>query len=299
MMTSPKHFLDLEDLSPSDLNEILKRSEEENLKKVLDGKTAALLFQKPSLRTRHSLEAAIVQLGGHPVYTRPEEVGIDERESAEDIACTLNGYHSLITARVFDHSILKRMSKVSSIPVINLLSDRSHPVQTLADLLTIKQEFGSLEGKNIAYFGDANNVSYSLAFGAIMSGANFTISHPKDFPFSSEQIENLQANNINFTYIEDPKEAALKADVLYTDAWYSMGQEEQASIRQTAFAPYQVNQELLDRAPEHAIFMHCLPAHRGQEATSEVLDGEQSRIFRQAQNRMHSIRGLISFLLDN
>jgi len=293
-----KHFIDIENVSASDLAEILERSQSDSLTQVLDKKTAALLFQKPSLRTRHSLEAAIVQLGGHPVYTRPEEVGIDERETAEDIARSLSGYHSVIAARVFEHSILERMSKASSVPVINLLSNSSHPVQTLADLLTIKQEFGSLENKNIVYVGDANNVSYSLAFGAVMSGANFTISHPKDFPFLPDQIEKLKVNNIEFNYIEDPQEAVSKADVTYTDAWYSMGQEEQASIRQAAFAPYQVNQELMDVAPKHAIFMHCLPVHRGQEATSEVLDGKQSRIWAQAQNRMHSMRGLLSFLLE-
>jgi ornithine carbamoyltransferase len=294
-----KHFIDIENLSSDDLEEILERSQRHNLEKVMEHKTAALLFQKPSLRTRHSLEAAVVQLGGHPVYTRPEEVGIDERETAEDIAKSLSGFHSLIAARVFEHSILERMANVSSVPVINLLSNSSHPVQTLADLLTIKQEFGTLENKNVVYFGDANNVSYSLAFGTVMSGATFAISHPKDFPFSPTQIEKLKAHNIDFTYFEDPQEAAKNADVIYTDAWYSMGQEDEASIRQAAFSSYQVNQELIDSAPEHTIFMHCLPAHRGQEATDEVLDGKQSRIWQQAQNRMHSMRGLISFLLEN
>ncbi|HQZ15188.1 MAG TPA: ornithine carbamoyltransferase, partial [Acidimicrobiia bacterium] len=283
----------------SDLAEILERSKSDSLNEVLSKKTAALLFQKPSLRTRHSLEAAIAALGGHPVYTRPEEVGIDERETAEDIARSLSQYHAIIAARVFEHSILERMASVSNVPIINLLSNSSHPVQTLADLLTIKQEFGSIENKNIVYIGDANNVSYSLAFGTVMSGASFTISHPKDFPFSVEQIEKFKSNNIDFNFIENPSEAVKQADVIYTDAWYSMGQEDEASIRQAAFTPYQVNQELLDCAPEHAIFLHCLPAHRGQEVTSEVLDGSQSRIWAQAQNRMHSMRGLISFLLDS
>ena len=293
-----KHFIDIENVSADDLEDIFERAQSNSLKEVLAKKTAALLFQKPSTRTRHSLEAAVVQLGGHPVYTRPEEVGIDERESAEDIAKTLSQYHGVIAGRVFEHSILERMSSVSSIPVINLLSNSSHPVQTLADLLTIQQEFGSLKDKNIVYIGDANNVSYSLAFGTVMAGANFSISHPKDFPFSPEQLENFASKNIKYNFFEEPQKAVFNASVIYTDAWYSMGQEDEASIRQTAFAPFQVNQELLDCAPDQAIFMHCLPAHRGQEATSEVLDGSQSRIWQQAQNRMHSMRGLLSFLLE-
>lgn len=296
-MSFTQHFLEIDDLTIEELTDVLNRSEIDNPPPCLTRQTIALLFEKPSTRTRHSIEAAITQLGGNSVYTRPEEVGIDTRETAEDISRTLSGYHSAIAARVFDHEVLERMSSVSKIPVINLLSNDSHPVQTLADLLTIKQEFKDLKGKNIAFIGDACNVAFSLAIGAHMVGANFVIAHPQDYGFDANAELKFATRNMAVQSTPDPVKAVEKADVIYADSWYAMGQEEQAQQRREDFAKFQVNDDLMFSAPEHAIFMHCLPAHRGEEVTNSVLDGPQSRIWKQAENRMHSIRGLLSVLL--
>ncbi|MFN8015752.1 MAG: ornithine carbamoyltransferase [Acidimicrobiia bacterium] len=294
-----RHFIDIDDVTDSELEEILELSEKENLDAVLERQSVALLFQKPSTRTRHSSEAAVVQLGGHPVYTRPEEIGIDERETAEDIAKTLSGYHSIIAARVFQHSILERMAAASKVPVINLLSDSSHPIQTLADLLTIRQVFGKLNGINIAYIGDANNVAYSLAVGANMCGANFVISHPEVYGFDTNTQEQFISKKIEIHSVSNPVDVIKDADVIYTDAWYSMGQEDEKEIRTQAFKNHQINEMLMKQAKYNAIFMHCLPAHRGYEVTDEVLDGHQSKIWEQAENRMHTMRGLLYFLKNN
>lgn len=296
-MSFTQHFLEIDDLTIEELTDVLNRSEIDNPLPCLTRQTIALLFEKPSTRTRHSIEAAITQLGGNSVYTRPEEVGIDTRETAEDISRTLSGYHSAIAARVFDHEVLERMSSVSKIPVINLLSNDSHPVQTLADLLTIKQEFKDLKSKNIAFIGDACNVAFSLAIGAHMVGANFVIAHPQDYGFDANAELKFATRNMAVQSTPDPVKAVEKADVIYADSWYAMGQEEQAQQRREDFAKFQVNDDLMFSAPEHAIFMHCLPAHRGEEVTNSVLDGPQSRIWKQAENRMHSIRGLLSVLL--
>jgi ornithine carbamoyltransferase len=296
-MSFTKHFLEVDDLSPEEIIDVLNRSEVDNLPPCLTRQSVALLFEKPSTRTRHSIEAAITQLGGNSVYTRPEEVGIDVRETAEDISRTLSGYHSAIAARVFEHSVLERMSSVSTVPIINLLSNDSHPVQTLADLLTIRQEFGELKGKRIAFVGDACNVAFSLAIGAKMVGAQFVIAHPENYGFDANDNLKFASKNIQIESTTDCKVAVNNADVIYTDSWYAMGQEDEAEKRRIYFARYQVNDELMYSAPEHAIFMHCLPAHRGEEATNSVLDGPQSRIWQQAENRMHSMRGLLSVLL--
>lgn len=296
-MSFTQHFLEIDDLTVEELDDVLNRSEIDNPPPCLTRQTIALLFEKPSTRTRHSIEAAITQLGGNAVYTRPEEVGIDERETAEDISRTLSGYHSAIAARVFDHEVLERMATVSKIPVINLLSNDSHPVQTLADLLTIKQEFQELKGKKIAFIGDACNVAFSLAIGSQMVGADFVIAHPQNYGFDANAQLKFAARNIEIESTFDPVKAVEKADIVYADSWYAMGQEEQATQRKEDFAKFQVNDDLMFNAPEHAIFMHCLPAHRGEEVANSVLDGPQSRIWKQAENRMHSIRGLLSVLL--
>lgn len=296
-MSFTQHFLEIDDLTVEELNDVLNRSEIDNPPPCLTRQSVALLFEKPSTRTRHSIEAAITQLGGNAVYTRPEEVGIDTRETAEDIARTLSGYHTAIAARVFDHEVLERMASVSKVPVINLLSNDSHPVQTLADLLTIKQEFGELKGKRIAFVGDACNVAFSLAIGAHMVGAEFIIAHPENYGFDANAELKFAARNIQIEETASAEKAVENADVIYADSWYAMGQEDQAAQRRQDFAKYQVNDDLMFNAPEHAIFMHCLPAHRGEEVTNSVLDGSQSRIWQQAENRMHSIRGLLSVLL--
>ena len=296
-MNFTKHFLEIDDLTIEELEEVLDLSEVNNLPPCLTRQSIALLFEKPSTRTRHSLEAAITQLGGNAVYTRPEEVGIDSRETAEDIAKTLSGYHSAIAARVFEHSILERMAASSTAPVINLLSNESHSVQTLADLLTIRQEFKTLKDKKITFVGDACNVAFSLAIGSNMVGAHFVISHPENYGFDDNDQLKFASRNIAIESIEDPIKAVENADVIYTDSWYAMGQEDEAQKRRSDFVNYQVNSDLMSKAPNHAIFMHCLPAHRGEEVTDSVLDGSQSRIWQQAENRMHTMRGLLSLLL--
>ncbi len=297
-MTDVRHFLEIDDLSEEELVEVLDRSERADLAPSLDRKSVALLFEKPSTRTRHSCEAAIAQLGGSSVYTRPEEVGIDTRETAEDIARTLSGYHAAIAARVFRHNVLDRMSTVSSVPVINLLSDDSHPVQTLADLLTIRQSFGEITGKTISYIGDANNVAFSLAIGAHMLGARFVLSTPPGYGFSEQAQMELFTRPISIEEVSDPMDAVRVADIVYTDSWFSMGQEDLAPVRRSEFEGFQVNDEMMSHAHKDAIFMHCLPAHRNEEVTDSVLDGAQSRIWQQAHNRMHTMRGLLSFLFE-
>lgn len=294
-----RHLLEIDDLTPTELIEILDRSEQQGLSRVLEGQGAALLFEKPSARTRTSMEMAVVQLGGHPVTLRNEEIGIDTRESAEDLARLFSGYTSVIGARVFAHGKLERLAAAASVPVVNLLSDDAHPVQALADLLTIRQSFGRLEGLVVSYIGDANNVARSLGIACGMVGAEFRVSNPPGYGFDDTTIDRLRSTGGSVELIEDPRVAAAGAHVLYTDAWYSMGQEEEQRIRTEAFARWQIDGDLLGAAEPDAIFLHCLPAHRNDEATDEVLDGPQSRIWPQAYNRMHTARGLTHWLLTD
>ena len=291
-----KHFVEIDDLNIADLNEILNRSEVTDLEQVLKGKSVAILFEKPSSRTRHSMENAIVQLGGNSIYIRPEETGIDERESAEDVARTLGLYNAAIAARVFSHSKLVRMASASKVPIINLLSDETHPIQTLADLLTMKQIFNNIEKINISYIGDPNNVSRPLAIALNMFGNTLNLSHPKGYDFHERDLIKFKSSGIKVNVIHDPKAAAKNADVIYSDAWYSMGQEDQKVQRVRDFKEFQINSELMGLANDNAVFMHCLPAHRGLEVTDDVLDGPQSVVWKQAENRMHTARGLLSYL---
>lgn len=292
-----RHFLEITDLSAAELHEVLDLAEAPQLPAVLAGSGAGLLFEKPSARTRVSMEMAVVQLGGHPVTLRNDEVGIDVRESAEDLGRLLSGMTSVIGARVFEHSKLERLAAVSTVPVVNLLTDESHPIQTLADLLTIRDEFGQLDGLTIAWIGDANNVARSLALGAMLVGANFRIAHPPGYGFTDKTAADLARAGCATLIVDDPKVAVAGADVVCTDAWYSMGQEAEAVVRRAAFAGHRVTEELMALAAPHAIFLHCLPAHRGEEATDAVLDGPHARIWPEAHNRLHSARGLLAFLL--
>jgi ornithine carbamoyltransferase len=283
-----RHFLELSDLSPGDLTAVLDLSERPDPPQVLAGKGMALLFEKPSARTRNSVEMAVVQLGGHPVTMRGDEVGLDVRESCEDVARTLSCYHHAIGARVFEHGKLERLAAASSVPVVNLLSDRSHPIQALADLLTIRQHVGRLDDVTLAYVGDGNNMAHALAQATELSGLRMRISSPPGYRLEEAAKAEL---------VDDPAEAVRGADVIYTDTWFSMGQEAEAAERRPLFAPWRVTTELLALAAPEAIFLHCLPAHRGDEVVDEVLDGRQSQIWAQAANRMHTTRGLLAFLL--
>lgn len=293
-----RHLLDLDDLSRDELLEVLALGERASLPQVLANKGVALLFEKPSARTRNSMEVATIELGGHPVTIRPDEVGLDTRESVEDVTRTLCCYHALIAARVFEHAKLERMVAVTDVPIVNLLSDTAHPVQALADLLTLRAEFGpDLAGRAIAYVGDSNNVSRSLALGAGMLGMEVRIASPDGYATPEPDRVVLTAAGVEPRYTADPYEAVKGASAVYTDAWYSMGQEAEAAVRRPVFEPYRVDTALLGAAQPDAIFLHCLPAHRGDEATDDVLDGPQSRIWPQAANRLHSARGLMAWLL--
>jgi ornithine carbamoyltransferase len=293
-----KHLLEIDDLTGDELRRVLDLAEAPELPRVLDGQGAVLLFEKPSARTRTSMEMAVVQLGGHPVTLRDTEVGIDTRERAEDLARLFSGYGSVIGARVFEHDKVERLAASASVPVVNLLSDDAHPVQALADLLTIRQSLGRLEGVVVTYVGDANNVARSLGMACGLAGASFRVSSPKGYTFDDRDLARLRSVGGDPEVVDDPADAVAGADVVYTDAWYSMGQEAERVERTEAFADWQVDDALMSRAAPDAVFLHCLPAHRGDEATDAVLDGPSSRIWAQAHNRMHTARGLLAWLLD-
>ncbi len=270
------------------LNEILALSQRTDLGTPLAGKGVALVFQKPSARTRSSTEMAAVQLGAHPVYIQKEEVGLGTRESAEDVARTLACYHAIIAARVIDHRDLAAMAAAVDTPVLNLLSDTDHPLQALADLLTVKQLLGSLEGARIAYVGDAgNNVARSLAQGCALAGAELVLASPDGYALSDPPDGVRQ--------LTDPAEAVAGARIVYTDVWVSMGQDDEAEARRAAFAPYRVDRAMMAKADD-AWFLHCLPARRGEEVTDEVMESAKSAVWRQAENRMHTARGALAWL---
>ncbi len=296
-----RHLLEVDDLSTTELGDILDLSRAATVPRSLDGLGMALLFEKPSARTRNSMEMAVVQLGGHPITIRPDEVGLDTRETVEDVTRTLCCYHAAIGARVFEHSKLERMTAVSSVPVVNMLSDEAHPLQALADLLTIADEFGgvsSLAGRTVAYIGDGNNVARSLALGAGMLGMSVRVATPVGFEFSEADIARIVATGADFMATNNPVEAVLGASVIYTDVWTSMGQEEEAVQRRELFAGFTVDDALMAVALPESIFMHCLPAHRGEEVSDSVLEGPQSRVWPQAENRMHAARGALVWLME-
>ena len=282
-----KHLLSIRDLTAADLVWILAASAQP-APRLLQDKGVALYFEKPSARTRNSMELATAQLGGHPVYVQKDELGMGTRESVADVTRTLACYHAIIAGRVFDHGLLEEMAQVNAAPVLNMLSGTDHPLQALADLLTVKQLLGRLEGTKIAFIGEGNNVSRSLAEACALVGAEFTIASPEGYDLG---------NAPDVRQLTDPLKAVEGADIVYTDVWVSMGGEDTPE-RRAAFAPYQVNEQLMAHAP-NAWFMHCLPARRGEEVTAGVIDGPRSTIWRQAENRMHTARGAMLWLLSD
>jgi ornithine carbamoyltransferase len=280
-----KHLLAIRDLSASDLRLILDLSKAP-APRVLQDQGVALYFEKPSARTRNSMEMAVAQLGGHPVYLQPAELGIGVRESMEDVTRTLACYHAIVAARVFDHALLEQMAAANAAPVLNMLSDTHHPLQALADLLTIEQLLGRVEGTKVAFVGEAHNVARSLAEGCALLDAEFVIASPEGYGFEGEDIRQ----------VADPAEAVAGADIVYADVWVSMG-DDHCEQKLAALAPYQVNEALMAHAPD-AHFLHCLPAHRGEEVTAGVIDGPRSAVWRQATNRMHTARGALLWLLE-
>jgi len=282
-----KHLLSIRDLTAGDLQAILALSEQSTLPRVLQDKGVALYFEKPSARTRNSMEMAAAQLGGHLVYLQPAELGIGTRESLEDVTHTLACYHSIIAARVFDHRLLEQMAAVNAAPVLNMLSATDHPLQALADLLTIKQLTGKIEGARVAFIGEGNNVARSLAEACALASATFVIASPPGHGFL-ETVPTARE-------VLDPADAVDGADIVYTDVWVSMGVED-SDERRALFEPYQVDEALMALAP-NASFMHCLPARRGEEVTAPVIDGPRSAVWRQAENRMHTARGAMLWMM--
>jgi ornithine carbamoyltransferase len=304
-----KHFLSIADLTPDQLHNLLDsglRLKQEwqagGNKPLLKGKNLALLFQKPSLRTRVSFEMGMVHLGGYAFYLSPNEVKMGGRESVPDVARVLSSYVDGIMARVFDHEHITTLAEYSSVPVINGLSDYNHPAQALTDVFTILEAKGKLTGLKVAYVGDGNNVARSLMFASMKLGMHFVIASPPGYELSTEDLALGRSFSVDGAEIEavtEAKTAVSQADVIYTDVWTSMGQEEETARRLQLFPPYQVNQNLVNQARPDCLVMHCLPAHRGEEITDDVADGPNSVLFTQAENRMHAQKAILVELLAN
>ncbi len=302
-----KHFLSIAALTPDELRHLLDlatRLKDEwrsgGNKPILKGKSLALVFQKPSLRTRVSFEMGMVHLGGYAFYLSPNEVKMGGRESVPDVARVLSGYVDGIMARVFAHEHILQLAEHGSVPVINGLSDYSHPAQALADVFTILEVKGKLQGLKIAYVGDGNNVARSLLFAAMKTGMHMSIATPQGYNLTDEDLElaaKFSTHGAVAERLQDPQKAVKDADVIYTDVWTSMGQEAETAERLRIFPPYQVNQQLVSQARPNCIVMHCLPAHRGEEITDDVADGPHSVLFPQAHNRMHAQKAILAELL--
>lgn len=303
-----KDFIAVSDYSPEELQDMLdlavalkKEHFTSGNQPLFKGKVLAMIFQKPSLRTRMSFDMAMRHMAGDALYISPAEIGLGQRESIADVARVLSGYVDAIMARVFEHDHVLQLAKWSSIPVINGLSDYNHPCQAMADALTIMEKFGSLKGLNVTYIGDGNNVAVSLMHICSKLGANFTIASPEGYDITSKAIDDAKTfaekSGSKLAFLRDPHDAVKNAHVIYTDTWTSMGQEAETEKRKVVFPPYQVNQKLVSEADKDVIVMHCLPAHRGQELTDEVADGPHSVIFPQAHNRLHAQKAVLVKLL--
>ncbi len=298
MTPAPTSLLDVTDLDGDGLRRVIDLAGRPiaDLGRPLDGLGVALIFEKPSNRTRHSMEMAVVQLGGHPVYTRAEEVGFDTREPVEDIARIMSGYHGVIAARVFEHATVERLAAAASVPVVNMLSDRSHPLQALADVVTMQRHLGDLSGRRVAYVGDYNNVARSLTEASLMLGATVGLGCPPGFDADAVELGRLaELGSIEQHAV--PGDAVAGADAVHTDTWVSMGQEGDSDERRRAFEGYTVDHELLALAAPHAIFCHCLPAYRGLEVSADVIDGPRSVVVEQGHNRLHSARAALALLM--
>lgn len=302
-----KHFLNIADLTAEQFIDLLETArvlkegwKQGGNKPILKGKSLALVFQKPSLRTRVSFEMGMVHLGGYALYLSPNEIKMGGRESVPDVARVLSGYVDGIMARVFDHAHILQLAQYGSIPVINGLSDYNHPAQALTDLFTVMEHRDSLAGLKMAYVGDSNNVTRSLLFAAMHVGMHMTMASPPGYMLSEEDLDDankLNQHDVQIEIFEDPAKAVADADVIYTDVWTSMGQEAEMAERLKIFPPYQVNQQLVAKAKPDCLVMHCLPAHRGEEITDEVADGPNSVLFPQAANRLHAQKAILAKLL--
>jgi len=299
-----KNLLSIADLTSQEILGLIERADgfkRKPLANTLTGKSVALLFEKPSLRTRVSFDVAVHQLGGHPVYLSRDEVGLGVREPPADIARVLSRYVSALVVRTFAQSTLETLAHYASVPVINALSNDEHPCQALADLLTIYEKKGSLKDVQIAYIGDGNNVAASLALAAASVGAHFAIASPTGYHITTPVMEKARAraqdNGSNITLSKSPSEVVTGADVIYTDVWVSMGQEEETERRRMAFESYRVDLDLLAQAKTGALFMHPMPAHPGEEISPGLLDHPQSVVFDQAENRLHVQKAILAEIL--
>lgn len=293
-----RHYTDITDLAPGELELLVDIARRPSLPRVLGGRGAALIFEKPSNRTRHSTEMAVVQLGGHPVYTRGEEVGLGVREPVVDVVRVMGGYHAVLAARVFDHGVITEMARHSPVPVVNMLSDWSHPLQALADVLAMTEVHGSLAGRTVAYVGDWNNVSRSLAEACVLLGADVSVGCPEGYDASPAELARISALGPgSVRQSVDPAEAVRGAIAVHTDTWVSMGQEAEKAERVAVFGGYTVTAALMASADPAAGFYHCLPAYRGYEVAPEVIDGPQSHVVLQAHRRLDAARAVLAFLM--
>lgn len=303
-----KHLLSLKDLTTEEIFNILEMAKKLKYElqndiehKILKGKTLGMIFTKSSTRTRVSFEVGMVQLGGHPLFLSSQDIQLGRGETIEDTAKVLSRYVDGIMIRTYKQSDVEDLAKYGTVPVINGLTDLFHPCQVLADLLTIYESKSKLDGLKLAYVGDGNNIAHSLLYGCSKVGMDIAVATPKGYECNAEIVktakEDAKLTGVNITITEDPIEAVKDADVVYTDTWVSMGQEEEKQKRIEIFKPYQVNGELFSMAKEDAIFLHCLPAYRGYEVTSEVIDGPQSLVFDEAENRLHVQKAVMALLL--
>ncbi|HXF83588.1 MAG TPA: ornithine carbamoyltransferase [bacterium] len=299
-----RDLIGMDDLSADELRAVLARAAElkaarrrGEARPEAAGKTLAMIFEKPSLRTRVTFEVGMRQLGGHAVYLGPQDIQMGSRESVPDVARNLARWVDGIMARVFLHRTVEELAEHAAVPVVNGLSDREHPCQTLGDLLTIQEHFGRLEGIRAAWVGDGNNVLHSLLLGGAKLGMTFAVATPPGYEPAAAIVARARALGAAVTLTHDPRDAVAGADVIYTDVWVSMGKEAERAERLRAFAGYQVNAALLRVAGPRARVMHCLPARRGEEITDEVLDGPQAIVLDQAENRLHAQKGLLAMIL--
>ena len=302
-MLAGRDFLNIADFDGVHLESILDGASQLKLAfrngrphNLLPGSTLAMIFEKPSLRTRATFEAGMTQLGGHAIDLAQEHLQIGVRETIEDVGRNLCRWVDAIMARVFDHAMLERLAESSTVPVVNGLSDRSHPCQIIADLMTVREHKGTLENVKLAYVGDGNNVTNSLLAAAPRLGLEVMCACPSGYEPDPDLLAEASQGKVD-VLVGDPVEAVTDADAVYTDTWVSMGQESEAEERLALFRPYQVNSEVMAAAKPDAVFMHCLPAHRGQEVTDDVIDGQQSVVFDQAENRLHAQKSLLVHLI--
>jgi len=304
-----KHFISLAQTTTAELRHLLDVSHtlKEQYKltgknePILKGQTLAMIFEKPSLRTRVSFAVAMTHLGGSGLLLRDEEVGLGKREPVADVARVLSGMVDGIMARTFSHQHMKDLAHFATVPVINGLTDYSHPCQAMADLMTLEEHFGHLKGLTMAFVGDGNNVARSLSVACGKFGMKFILSAPGGYELPADDVDRIMAQvpEMDFETVSDPKDAVREADVIVTDTWVSMGQEEEKARRMKDFAGYRVDAELLKEAPARAVVLHCLPAYRGLEISEEVFEGPRSLVFKEAENRLHFQKGLLAVLMGS